>query len=357
MKKTIAVIAALVFLSCAEKREQMPGQASPVPPRTAAAGKAPEKRKATIGFSVATDTFIVERWNKDVKVFSGAVQELGGDVIVQLSAGGIREQIAQINYMVTQNIDVLVVIAHDTELIAGAVKQVRDAGIPVIAYDRLILGVPLDAFISFDSQEVGRHFGRTLGKAVPRGKYLIVNGSVHDTNSFQISAGFHEIIDPLIAAGAVQIVREIWLEEWSFDEALEKISEILEETAAFDAIACGNDAIAQAAIQLLSERRMAGEITVVGQDAELISCQYIVEGLQLMTVYKPIGRLAPRAAELAMAIAEKRTIPHDTLLDNGSGVQIPSYIEASTAVFKDNMNVIIRDGFHSYEDIYRNVLF
>jgi D-xylose transport system substrate-binding protein len=75
-----------------------------------------------------------------------------------------------------------------------------------------------------------------------------------------------------------------------------------------------------------------------------------------MTVYKPIGKLAARAAELAMAIAEKRTIPHDMLLDNGSGVQIPAYIEASIAVFKDNMNVIIRDGFHSYEDIYRNVL-
>jgi D-xylose transport system substrate-binding protein len=76
-----------------------------------------------------------------------------------------------------------------------------------------------------------------------------------------------------------------------------------------------------------------------------------------MTVYKPIGKLAARAAELAMAIAEKRTLPHDVLLDNESGARIPSYIEAPIAVFKENMEVIIRDGFHSYEDIYRNVLF
>ncbi|MDR0708778.1 MAG: substrate-binding domain-containing protein [Spirochaetaceae bacterium] len=356
VKKLIAVIASLVFLSCTAKQARTPGQASPAPSR-AGAGEVPEKGRITIGFSVATDTFIVERWNKDVKVFSGAAQELGGDMIVQLSAGGIREQIAQINYMVNQNIDILVVIAHDTEMIAGAVKQVRDAGIPVIAYDRMIQGVPLDAYISFDSQEVGRQFGRALREEVPRGKYLIVNGGVHDVNSFDISRGLHEIIDPLIAAGMVHIEREIWLEEWSFDEALEKISGILEETTAFDAIACGNDSIAQAAIQLLSERRMAGNIVIVGQDAELISCQYIVEGLQLMTVYKPIGKLAARAAELAMAIAEKRTIPHDMLLDNGSGVPIPSYIEAPIAVFKDNMDVVIRDGFHSYEDVYRNVLF
>ena len=356
MKKIITVIAAFVFLSCTARQERAPGRMSPDPSR-AETGEAPEKRKITIGFSVATDTFIVERWNKDAKVFSGAAQELGGDVIVQLSAGGIREQIAQINYMVNQNIDILVVIAHDTEMIAGAVKQVRDVGIPVIAYDRMIQGVPLDAYISFDSREVGRQFGRALSEAVPRGKYLIVNGGVHDVNSFDISRGLHEIIDPLIADGTLQIEREIWLEEWSFDEALEKISGILEETTAFDAIACGNDAIAQAAIQLLSERRMAGKIAVVGQDAELISCQYIVEGLQLMTVYKPIGKLAARAAELTMAIAEKRTMPHDTLLDNGSGVQIPSYIEAPIAVFRDNMDVVIRDGFHSREDVYRNVIF
>ncbi|MDR1107100.1 MAG: substrate-binding domain-containing protein [Treponema sp.] len=356
MKQAVSVCIAFLFLSCSARDARPPGQPSSALPQTGAE-QAAEEGKITIGFSVATDTFIVERWNKDVKVFSGAAQELGGNVIVQLSAGGIREQIAQINYMVNQNIDILVVIAHDTELIAGAVKQVRDAGIPVIAYDRMIQGTPLDAYISFDSQEVGRQFGTALRKAVPRGKYLVVNGSLHDINSFQISMGLHEIVDPLIAAGAVQIEREIWLEEWSFDEALEKISEILEETTAFDAIVCGNDAIAQAAIQLLSERRMAGEIAVVGQDAELISCQYIVEDLQLMTVYKPIGKLASRAAGLAMAIAEKRTVPHDMLLENGSGVRIPSYIEKPVAVFKENMEVVIRDGFHSREDVYRTVLF
>jgi D-xylose transport system substrate-binding protein len=282
---------------------------------------------------------------------------LGAEVLVQLSAGGTREQIAQINYMVNQNIDILVVIAHDTEMIAGAIKQVRDAGIPVIAYDRMIMGVPVDAYISFDSREVGRQFGEALRAAVPRGVYLVVNGSVHDVNSFSVSEGFHEIVDPLIDAGEVRIEREIWLEEWSFDEALEKIGAILEETTAIDAIVCGNDDIASAAIQLLSERRLAGKVAVVGQDAELISCQHIVEGLQLMTVYKPIGRLAARAARLALSIAQKQEFLYDGLLDNGSGAMIPSCIEKTTAVFKENMEVVIRDGFHSREDIYRNVLY
>jgi D-xylose transport system substrate-binding protein len=75
-----------------------------------------------------------------------------------------------------------------------------------------------------------------------------------------------------------------------------------------------------------------------------------------MTVYKPIGKLAARAARLAMAMAESQSLPQDMLVDNGSGTQVPTYIEAPIAVYKDNIDVVIRDGFHSYEDIYRNVL-
>jgi D-xylose transport system substrate-binding protein len=364
--KTAAVFLSLLLLAaCTAPAKSGSAAASGPASGNAAQGNSSQKPESgaknaesrpVIGFSIATDTFITERWNKDLKVFSGAAQELGADVIVQLSAGGTREQIAQINYMINQNIDILVVIAHDTEMISGVIRQIRNAGIPVIAYDRMIVGVPIDAYISFDSLEVGRQFGLAVSKAVPKGKYLVVNGSLHDVNSFSISKGLHEIVDPLINTGAVTVEQEIYLEEWSFDEALERIGAIFEETTDFDAIICGNDNIASAAIQLLSERRLAGKVAVVGQDAELISCQHIVEGLQLMTVYKPIGKLASRAARLAIAIKSGQDFPSDTLIDNQSGAMIPSYIEKPIAVNKDNMDVVIRDGFHSREDIYRNVM-
>lgn len=319
-----------------------------------------EERQLTIGFSIATATFIIERWNKDLRVFTGAARELEADVIVQLSAGGVQEQISQINYMTNQNIDILVVIAHDTELIAGAIRQVREAGIPVIAYDRLIQGVPLDAYISFDSMEVGRQFGRALYEAVPKGRYFVINGSIHDANSFDISRGLHEIIDPIVETGEIKF-RELWLEQWNPDEALEKIGAIFEESADFDAIACANDAIAGAAIQLLSERRLAGKVAVVGQEADLSACQRIVEGTQLMTVYKPIGKIGFRAAELAVALGKRareggnvEIPPPDTMLNNNSGIMIPSYVEETTPIFKRNIDEVIRDGFHSRDDVFRN---
>lgn len=310
-----------------------------------------------LGFSIATDTFIIERWNKDLKIFSAAARDLGAEVIAQLSAGGTKEQIDQINFLLSQHIDALVVISHDMEMLAGVIKQARDSGVPVIAYDRMIMGVPIDAYISFDNKEVGRLFGRALSQAVPKGNYLIVNGSLRDNNSYEVHSGLLEVLGPHITAGNIDIVQDIWLNEWSFDEALEKIAVALDEYANIDAISCGNDQIATAAIQLLSERRLAGKVAVVGQDADLLNCQRIVEGTQLMTVYKPIQQLATRAARLAVALAGGAPPPYDLLTENQSSERIPSYIERPIAVYQQNMaETVIKDGFHASEDIYRNLL-
>ncbi len=309
-----------------------------------------------IGFSVATDTFIIERWNKDIKVFNSAANELGAEVLLQMSAGGTQAQIEQIRYLFTQNIDVLVVLPHDTDMLAGVVRAANERDIPVISYDRLIQDAPVHAFISFDNEKVGRLFGEALTDAVPTGRYLIVNGSVRDNNSYRVNTGLHQVLDPYVERGDIEIIDEIWLEAWSSDEARERISEVLDRTTDIDAISAGNDQIANAAIQLLSERRMAGEVVVVGQDADLLSTQRVVEGLQLMTVYKPIHELATRAVRIAVAIAENRAPEPDRYATNGSGTEIPFYVEDPQAVFSWNMDeTIIRDGFHSAEDVYRTI--
>ncbi len=322
--------------------------------RAAAGGG--EARRVVIGFSIATDTFILERWNKDLKIFTGAASDLGADVIVQLSAGGAKEQIAQINFLLTRGIDVLVVVAHDTDMLSGVVKKARDAKIPVIAYDRLIMGTPIDAYVSFNNREVGRLMASALLSAVPRGRYLIVNGSLRDNNSYEVSAGVHEVLDSRIERGDVRVVDEIWLDEWSSDEALSRIGKVLETTEDIDAISCANDQIAGAAIQLLAEHRLAGKVAVVGQDADIGACQKIVEGIQLMTVYKPIERLATKAASLAVSVANGNAPASGVTIDNRSGAEIPFVREEPIPVFASSMDdTIIRDGFHSAEDVYRNV--
>lgn len=318
----------------------------------------PQKEAAEIrvGFSIATDTFIIERWNKDIKIFTGAVRDLGAEVLLQFSAGGAKAQIDQIRYLVEKEVDVLVVLAHDTSLLAGVIQEVREQDIPVLAYDRLIQGVPVDAYISFDNREVGRLFGKALLNEDPRGKYLIVNGSVRDNNSYEVNKGLHSVLDPAINAGRISLVDEIWLDQWSGDEAREEIQRVFDTGAEIDAISAGNDQIANAAIQLLAEKRIAGEVSVVGQDADLLSCQRVLEGLQLMTVYKPIGILATKAAQLALDLALDQLPEPDRWIENGGGSRIPFFIEHPIAVYRENMDeTVIRDGFHSRDDVYREI--
>jgi D-xylose transport system substrate-binding protein len=320
-------------------------------------GKRDPDSPVVIGFSIATDTFIIERWNKDIKIFSESARNLGAEVIMQLSAGGTQAQIDQIEYLLKQEIDILVVLAHDTDLLAGVIKTVNDRKVPVIAYDRLIQGVPITAFISFDNQEVGRLFGEALTGKVPNGRYLIVNGSVKDNNSYEVNTGLYSVLQPKLDSGDITLVDELWLQEWSSDEATEKILEVLERTTDIDAISCGNDQLANAAIKLLAERRMAGDVPVVGQDADLLSCQRVVEGLQLMTVYKPIQQLASRAAKLVVDIVNGNMPEPDRYIENGSSTPIPYYLEIPIPVYAHNMDeTVIKDGFHSADDVYRNMV-
>lgn len=319
------------------------------------AGKKEENR-IRIGFSVATDLFLLERWEKDTRVFSTVARELGAEVIFAKSPGDSLSQIPQIQYLLEQDIDVLVVIPQDMDLLGGIVKKAMNKGIRVLAYDRPIMQVPISGYVSFDNREVGKLLATALVSRASRGRYLIVNGSIHDNNSFEVSKGVHEVLDPLIAKKDIIVVDEIWLDQWSFDEAREKIGKVFEKTTNITAISCANDQLASAAISLLAELKLAGTVYVVGQDADLVACQNVVDGLQLMTVYKPLPDLAARAAQLAVQMAKKIPPEPDQYFDNKSGVKIPFYVESPTAVYKEEMQAtVIQDGFHSREDVYRIV--
>ena len=315
----------------------------------------PEKEIIRIGFSAASETFLLERWDRDIKIFMHTARELGAEVIFAKSPGNALDQIPQIQYLLKQDIDVLVVIPQDKVLLGGVIQKTIDRGIPVLSYDRPIMDVPITGYVSFDNNEVGRLLSSALISRVPVGNYIIVNGSIHDNNSFQVNSGVHEILDPFIANGNVKVIDEIWLEHWSYDEALVEIGKVLDRTEDIQAISCANDLIAQASVRLLSERQLAGKVAVVGQDADLVACQSIVEGTQLMTVYKPIQKLAARAADLAVSMAKKESPEPDRYIDNNSSKEIPFYVETPIPVYRETLDsTVIGDGFHSREDVYRN---
>ena len=205
--------------------------------------------------------------------------------------------------------DVIVIICIDSEGLAEQVQKAKEAGIKVIAYDRMIMDSDIDLYIRKVMED------------------------------HQVT-----ILDSMHADG------------WKAELAAAYVYDHMDVVSEADAIMCGNDDLASKVVHALKEKRMAGDIMVVGQDADLEACQRIVEGTQVMTVYKPVEKLAQKAAECAVLLAEGKELPEETVTIESGNYQVPYIGLEPISVDKTNINdVIIGSGFHLKEDVYLNV--
>ncbi len=311
--------------------------------------------KSIIRIGLSMDDLVIDRWQRDRDIFVAKAKELGAEVIVQNANEDSEKQINQIEGLIGQGIDVLVVIPYDKDDLTQVLKAAKKKGIKVVSYDRLVKNANVDVYISFDNVKVGKLMGQYLIKKVPVGNYLIINGSDLDNNSFMFNQGFKAALDQSINAGKIRIINEIWARGWREDIAYNGVEQKIKEGYKIDGIIGANDRLAEASIRALSEYGKAGDVEVVGHDADLSACQRIVEGTQLMTVYKPIKELAQGAAEIAVKLAKGESIETENLINDGT-YDVPFKMYEPIPVTKDNMlETIINDDFHSFEDVYRNV--
>jgi D-xylose transport system substrate-binding protein len=321
---------------------------------------APEKGRAApilIGFSM--DTLKEERFQQDRDDFVQRARELGAEVLVQSANSDDARQITDVETLISRKVKVMVIMPHNGAAMAKAVRMAHEAGIPVLAYDRLITDCDLDLYISFDNRKVGRLQAQFLADRLPaEGKLRLVRlyGSKSDHNALLFKEGQDEVLRPLIESGRIEVIHEDWVQDWKPENAKKIVNAaITRHGTAFDAILASNDGTAGGAIQALTEEGLAGKILVTGQDAELTACQRIVNGVQAMTVYKPIARCARAAAELAVKLATGKPVIAGASLDNNK-IQVPSVLEDIVAVTRQNMmDTVIKDGFHSYDEVYKGV--
>lgn len=307
-----------------------------------------------IQIGMCFDSFVIERWTKDRDVFMSMAKELGAEVNFQSANGIVEEQVSQIEYFIDKNVDVIVIIAIDPESLRDVVSKAKSSGIKVIAYDRLITDADIDLYITFDNEEVGQLMGQTLADNGIKGKkVLMLGGSTTDNNVTLVENAFESIMSENENEIIGQFHADGWKAELASDYMLEN-PELVEEA---DAIMCGNDNVASAVVSVLSQMRLAGEIPVVGQDADLEACQRIVEGTQLMTVYKPVTKLAQKAAECAVALAEGKSLGEFGASEIENGQYKISYVglEPICVTISNMDEVIINSGFHLKEDVYLNV--
>ena len=311
-----------------------------------------EGEDITIGFSMAT--LLEDRWVRDRDMFAEQAKKKGLSVIFTNANKDSELQLDQVGELLEQNIDVLVLAPVDSEKAVDCVTAAQQKGVPVIAYDRLPYKSNVDAYVSFDNFMIGDLMGKALLEAVPNGGYLLVKGSSNDNNSSTVAEGIMNVLGPGIAAGDIEILAETWIEGWVREDAYEYTAESIKKFGdRINAVACGNDSLACGVMEALAEAQVSGGVQVVGQDADLVNCRKIVQGQQLMTVYKPIEKLVESAAELCLAIVNGDEIEFTQTISDGQ-YDVPFISCDVIAVTKDNLDdTVIKDGFHLEEDVYR----
>ena len=306
--------------------------------------------KIQIGLSF--DSFVIERWQRDRDVFVYTAEELGAEVNVQNANGDVEKQISQIEYFIDKKMDVIVIIAVDSKAFEGVAEKAKEAGIRIVAYDRLLIHSDVDLYISFDNEKVGSLMAQTLKDNIPEGGNIItIFGPTTDHNVQLVEQGFQEVMN----GANLKVVYSVYAVNWLAEVAYDAVNEALLNTTQLDGVFCGNDNLATEAVRALSENRMAGSVVVTGQDADLAACQRIVEGTQTMTVYKPVDKLAKAAAEYAVKLAKGESIDVSTTINDGIW-DVPYVKLEPISVNKDNMDeVIIEGGFQKREEVYLNI--
>ncbi len=363
---------------------------SVIPIALTACAKKENADKDGILIGLSLDSIVVERWQRELEILVATVDELGAQLDVQIANESIEKQTEQINYLIDQEVDVLIIVPNDARAFYDVIAEADRNGIDVIAYDRLIMHPDVDLYVSFDNKEIGKGISQRLvdellkkvesqdlkgqndekqndeeqrdesyteasqNDALPF-NLLIINGDPKDNNSILLNKGFYETIQEHIDNGLINVVDETWANEWREQYAKDLVENQLASGVRIDGIIAANDVLATGAIEVLAKWRKAGEVIVVSQDAELSACQRIVEGTQLATAYKPIYDLASTTAKVAVGMAKgEKVIANDTIYNEYESIP---YLKLDAYVVDlDNMeNVIIKSGFHRKEDIYRNI--
>ena len=285
----------------------------------------------------------------DRPLFENRVAELGDFEVMYSNADqDASKQQTQAESALAQGVSVLVLDPVDGAAAVSIVASANAQGVPVVSYDRLILGGTLAYYVSFDNEQVGALQGSFLVDALDEqgatGGILMVNGSPTDNNAGDFKRGALSTLE----GSGYEILARFDTPDWSPDKAQEWVAgQLTQYSGQYSAIYAANDGTASGAVAALKAANVTPWPLVTGQDAELSAIQRIVAGEQYMTVYKAIKFEAEKAAEIAVALARGETVTGDVQFEG-----TPATLFEPVPVTIDNiMQTVVADGFWSVAQI------
>jgi putative multiple sugar transport system substrate-binding protein len=318
--------------------------------------------KGTIGVAMPTKTS--ERWIKDGDYMKAELEKAGYKVNLQYANDDIPTQVTQVNDMVTKGNQVLVVASIDGTALAGVLKQAKEAGIPVIAYDRLLRSTDaVDYYATFDNLKVGVMQANSLikgleasGKPKPWNVELFA-GSPDDNNATFFFNGAMQVLQPLIDSGDIVIpsgetdFKTVATLRWDAAVAKKRMENVLTKSYSnkdVNGVLAPYDGLSRGIIAALKGSGYGSggkDLPVItGQDAEIESVQSILAGEQYSSVFKNTQDLAKQTVKMIQEIAQKKKVDVNDAKSYDNGVKVvPTYLLQPVEVDKSNVKQVLLD--------------
>ncbi|MFI6248605.1 sugar ABC transporter substrate-binding protein [Streptomyces sp. NPDC051016] len=300
---------------------------------------------------------VVPRWEtSDKPLIEQRVRQLCPhcDVTYANADDDPTAQRQQMIAMITKGARVIVLGATDNRALRSTVQEAHNAGVPVVAYDRLAEG-PISGYVTFDGIQVGTLQGQALLKAMHApakdGTIVMMNGDPTSPNAAWYKRGALSVL-----RGKVTIGRSYDTHGWSRNNANANMSAAISALGpgGIDGVLAANDSMAAGVISALKSAHVRRLPPVTGQDADLDAVQRVVNGEQSMTVYKSFRAEAETAAAMAVALGrgEKLRTIATTTTDSPTTRHIPSVLLTPVAVTTANIRqTLVKDGVYTVPQI------
>jgi D-xylose transport system substrate-binding protein len=292
--------------------------------------------------------------SQDRPLFEAKFKELcpNCEILYSNADQDASKQQQQAEAALTKGAKVLVLDPVDGKSAANIVAKAQQQGVKVLSYDRLTQG-PIDAYISFDNERVGKLQGegllKALGDKASSGQIVMINGDPTDNNATLFKKGAHSALD-----GKVQIGKEYDTPEWSPDNAQREMEQAITALGKDKIVGvyAANDGTAGGAIAALKGAGLSPLPPVTGQDAELAAIQRILAGEQALTIYKAIKPEAETAAQMAYDLLQGKAPSGTATTVKNETKDVPSTLLTPVEVTKDNVkDTVIKDGFWTVDQV------
>ena len=316
------------------------------------------------------------RWLQDQAQFEKILGDAGFTNQVLFSQGSSATEKTNVETLISQGIEVLIICAQDGAAASAAVEAAKDAGVTVIAYDRLITGTDaVDYYVTFDSFAVGVAQGQYLIDNAPAGSGIplyLYAGAATDNNAFIFFEGAWSVLQPKIADGTFVIANSTEAEgladkaeltrdelgaiigqvttDWDFNVAKSKaeahLTAVGAEAKGDVVVLAPNDGTARSIADVFSTDKDVTSYVITGQDSEQASVQYVIDGKQSMTVFKDTRTLAADSVAMAVDILGGNTPATDTTYNNET-IDVPAKQTDIVVVTQDNVKeALIDSGYY-----------